>query len=185
MVRGVEDASGLGARLERGPRESFIPMPGGRSESEAEILRWQHLKNITGYRAQRGERFGYLTVSGAERVVARRHGCFPALFPRRCLDSSGDGRLHHLMRFVDRPEGGAPASLPFCEPQNVFRHWGPYVRFRKTVPAQCRVFLNNDPALTSLDLWKPKSKVSRGCETHRPDTLRWFFPETMDTLVQS
>lgn len=56
VVRDVEDASGLGARPERGLRESFIPMPGGRSESEGRFCGssiWRTLRG-TGNNGGRG-----------------------------------------------------------------------------------------------------------------------------------
>ncbi|CAN0176305.1 unnamed protein product [Ectocarpus sp. 4 AP-2014] len=159
-MRDPEDASALEARPERGPAASFIPMPGGSSESEAEILR-QHLEEMTGYRGNGGS--GPATVKYPGRKGPLREDtpwlwsiCFPTLFPDAVGDPSRPSVrtmnetdiVRHLMKFVDRPEEGT-SHCRFAS-FRTFRCWALDMRRRKTAQTQCRVFLANNPALTTL-----------------------------------
>ncbi|CAM9386991.1 unnamed protein product, partial [Ectocarpus sp. 8 AP-2014] len=160
-VRDPEDASGLAARPQRGPAESFIPMPGDGRQSEAEILR-QQLEHMTNY-TDNGQS-GAATMQYPGREAPLREDtpwlwsmCFPTLFPNGVGDPSQAHQrtltdvdiVTHLMKFVDRPEGEAP-YYRFAS-HRTFRYWALDMRLRKTARLQCRIFLRNNPALTSLD----------------------------------
>lgn len=159
-IRNPGDAAGLGARPQGEPRESFIPMPGA-GEGEAEILRRQ-LQEMTGYRGHKGSQTATMPYPGRGEPVREATPwlwsmAFPTLFPEGTCDPSGphlrDVRdvdtISHLMKFVDRPAGAAP-SYRFAR-HRTFRYWALDLRLRKTARGQCRVFLQNNPALTTLD----------------------------------
>ena len=158
-----EGASGLGARVRRGPTESFVPSANVRRQSEEDAVR-EALMEMTGFRgnSEDGEppTFDYPRRSGPVPENTRWLGsmCFPTLFPDGTADPFGEpGRrsvslvqaIQHLMKFVDRPEG-APPHYRFAS-HRTFRYWALDVRLREQARTQCRVFLRNHEDLVDLD----------------------------------
>eukprot|EP00752_Nemacystus_decipiens_P005573 g5042.t1 len=109
-------AGGGGDGRRRGPREGFIPSPGGRARSEEEALR-EALEEMTGYRDDGGDRLP--TIQYPRREDPLREDtpwlasmCFPTLFPEGVGDPFGGARLRdvsiigsitHLVRRSRRP----------------------------------------------------------------------------------